>query len=126
MSRASETRKLPNSLGDIVKSTTADVPGHIVTRYLGLVTAEACMAPEELKNLKAFIQKVEGGRHPEFERMMRIARNEALASLETEARELGANAIIGIDFDFSHLSDVGLLMLAVSGTAVMVEDKRNM
>ena len=42
-------------------------------------------------------------------------------SLMRRAKERGANAIVGIDFDYEVLgSDNGMLMVTVSGTAVVV------
>ena len=47
-------------------------------------------------------------------------------SLEGQAKELGANAIIGVSFDFASLASDNLVLITVSGTAVQAEDKRNL
>ena len=50
------------------------------------------------------------------------ARETALGELEERARALGANAVVGIDVDYEVLgSNNGMLMVTVSGTAVVVE-----
>jgi len=42
--------------------------------------------------------------------------------MEEQADDLGANAIVGIDFDYEVLGqDNGMLMVCVSGTAVSVD-----
>ena len=49
------------------------------------------------------------------------AREKALQELEERAREKGANAVVGIDVDYEVLgADNGMLMVTVSGTAVIV------
>lgn len=105
----------------LLVTTTSSIPGYTVRHCLGLVSAEACLAPDELGDLGAFIKRVDGGRHPLFERMVRKARNEAMAALEGQARELGANAILGTQSQLSHLTDLGLLMISLIGTAVFCE-----
>ena len=45
-----------------------------------------------------------------------------MKEIEEEALALGANAIVGIDFDFETVGGKGsMLMISVSGTAVKVE-----
>ena len=50
------------------------------------------------------------------------ARETALRVLEQRAREMGANAVVGVDIDYEVLgSDNGMLMVTASGTAVVVK-----
>jgi uncharacterized protein YbjQ (UPF0145 family) len=43
-------------------------------------------------------------------------------NLSEQARELGANAVVGIDLDYEVLGEKnGMLMVSASGTAVVVE-----
>lgn len=44
--------------------------------------------------------------------------------MEEQAREMGANAVVGIDIDYENVSmgnGGGMLMVSVSGTAVTVK-----
>jgi uncharacterized protein YbjQ (UPF0145 family) len=42
--------------------------------------------------------------------------------MESEAKEAGANAIIGVDIDYQVVGkDGSMLMVSVSGTAVVIE-----
>lgn len=107
-------------------TTTSDLEGHVITKYLGIVAGQAAIAPVEMRDFAAFIRREGGGRHPEFEKMVHETRQAALLSLQNEAKELGANAVLAVDFDYAYLAGDGLVLIAVSGTAVIAEDKRRL
>lgn len=107
-------------------STTNALEGYVITNYLGVVAGEAAVAPIELRDFARFIHREGGGRHPEFEKLIRETRQIALMSLESEARELGADAVIGLDFQYAHMATDGLIMITVSGTAVATLDKKKL
>lgn len=110
----------------MLMTTTSALETHVITAYLGIVAGEAAIAPVELRDFAAFIKSVGGGRHPEFEKVISETRQTAMMSLESHAKELGANAVIGVDFDYAYLASDGLVMITVSGTAVTVEDKKRL
>ena len=63
-----------------------------------------------------------GGRSGTYEKELQRAREIALDELEQRARDLGANAIVGIDLDYEIMGkENGMLMVSASGTAVVVE-----
>lgn len=63
-----------------------------------------------------------GGRSGTYERELQNAREIALEELEQKARDLGANAVIGVDIDYEVLGqNNGMLMVSVSGTAVITD-----
>ena len=46
----------------------------------------------------------------------------ALAELEAQGQQLGANAVVGVDLDYEVLgANNGMLMVSASGTAVLAE-----
>ena len=56
-----------------------------------------------------------------MERILKEARDEAIAELQAEAASKGANAVVGIDLDYEVVGDTGsMLMVSASGTAVRV------
>ena len=60
-----------------------------------------------------------GGRAGGYERALSGARDAALEDMKEGAREIGADGIIGIDFDYEVLGENnGMMMVSVSGTAV--------
>ncbi len=71
------------------------------------------------RDLFAGIRDIVGGRAGAYESSLREARQQALFELEQEARELGADAVVGIDLDYEVLGQGGsMLMVSATGTAV--------
>lgn len=89
--------------------------------YLGIVNGEAIIGANIFRDMFASIRDVVGGRAGGYERALAGAREAALAEMKQAAKELGANGIIGIDFDYEVLGETnGMMMVTVSGTAVKV------
>ncbi|MEL7188815.1 MAG: heavy metal-binding domain-containing protein, partial [Pseudomonadota bacterium] len=73
------------------------------------------------RDLFANIRDIVGGRSGSYERILKEARDEAIAELQAEAAQRGANAVVGIDLDYEVVGDTGsMLMVSASGTAVKV------
>lgn len=93
--------------------------GARVAQYLGLVNGEAIIGANLFRDLFASVRDVVGGRAGGYERALSGARDAALNDMKAAAKELGADGIIGIDFDYQVLGETnGMMMVAVSGTAV--------
>lgn len=106
----------------MIITTTPSIEGKSIRRYLGLVTGEAIMGANLFKDLFAGIRDLVGGRSATYEQELGRARQIALTEMEDAAQRLGANAVIGVDLDYEVLGQAnGMLMVAVSGTAVFVE-----
>jgi uncharacterized protein YbjQ (UPF0145 family) len=105
----------------MILTTTSHIEGHPAKDYLGIVTGEVIVGANIFKDLFAGIRDVVGGRSGSYESTLRDAREAALKELEAEARARGANAVIGVDFDYEVLGQGGsMLMVTASGTAVVV------
>ena len=90
-----------------------------IEKYLGVVNGEAIIGANIFRDLFSSVRDVVGGRAGGYERALSGARDAALDDMIEGARELGANGIIGIDFDYEVLGETnGMMMVAVSGTAV--------
>ena len=104
----------------MLMSTTTVIEGRPVSRDLGVVTGEAIIGANIFRDLFATVRDIVGGRSATYERALGEAREVALAEMQTRAQQLGANAVIGIDVDYEVLgTSNGMLMVAVSGTAVV-------
>jgi uncharacterized protein YbjQ (UPF0145 family) len=103
----------------MILTTTTLVEGRPVAAYLGIVTGEVIVGANIFSDLFASVRDIVGGRSGAYEGALRDARTQALAELELEAKDLGADAVIGIDLDYEVLGKTGsMLMVSASGTAV--------
>ena len=90
-----------------------------VASYLGVVNGEAIIGANLFRDMFSAVRDVVGGRAGGYERALSGARDAALEDMIAAARELGADGIVGIDFDYEVLGETnGMMMVAVSGTAV--------
>ena len=103
----------------MIVSTTPSIEGRPARDYLGVVAGEAILGANIFRDVFAGIRDVIGGRSGSYEKVLREAREAALREMQAEARRLGADAVVGVDYDYETLGANGsMLMVAVSGTAV--------
>ena len=106
----------------MILTTTPSIDGKSVKSYLGVVTGEAILGAHLFKDLFANIRDIVGGRSAAYEKELARAREIAFREVEDAATRLGANAVIGIDLDYEVMGQSGgMLMVSVSGTAVIVQ-----
>jgi uncharacterized protein YbjQ (UPF0145 family) len=103
----------------MIMTTTTSIEGRPVREYLGIVTGEVIVGANIFKDLFASVRDIVGGRSGAYESTLRDARKTALDEAASEARALGADAVIGVDLDYEVLGQGGsMLMVTASGTAV--------
>ena len=104
----------------MIMSTTSVIEGRPVSRYLGVVTGEAIIGANIFRDMFATVRDIVGGRSGTYEKALTEAREVAMAEMQARAEALGANGVIAIDVDYEVLGqNNGMLMVAVSGTAVV-------
>lgn len=104
----------------MLMTTTPSIEGKSISRYLGVVSGEAIMGANIVRDLFASITDIVGGRSGAYEEKLAQARGIAMDEMSAHARKLGANAVVGVDLDYEVIRE-GMLMLTASGTAVFVE-----
>ena len=105
----------------MIVTTTANVDGKKIVEYKGIVFGEVVSGVNVLKDFTAGMRNFFGGRSASYEDELMHSREEALREMEERAAQRGANAVVGVDVDYEVLgSDNGMLMVTVSGTAVVV------
>jgi uncharacterized protein YbjQ (UPF0145 family) len=103
----------------MIMTTTDGVEGRRIAEYRGLVSGQAILGANFIKDFFAGIRDVVGGRSGSYEKVLRDAREAALEDMAEEAKKLGADAIVGIDLDYETIGDKGsMLMVSATGTAV--------
>lgn len=106
----------------MILTTTPTVEGHSIREYRGIVCGEVVAGVNFIKDFGASIRNFIGGRSGSYENELIEAREKALEEMSDRARELGANAVVGIDIDYEALgADNGMLMATASGTAVVID-----
>jgi uncharacterized protein YbjQ (UPF0145 family) len=102
----------------VIQTTTPSVEGRSIDEYFGVVTGEAILGANIVKDLFAGVRDIVGGRSGAYEEELRKARQIALEEMTAEATSRGADAIVGIDLDYETVGSGGMLMVSASGTAV--------
>ncbi len=103
----------------MIVTTTSVLEGRPVRQYLGIVTGEVIAGANLVRDIFASVTDIFGGRSGKYEEVLARAREEAMAEMCERARQMGGDAVIGVDIDYEVLGKAGsMLMVSISGTAV--------
>jgi len=102
----------------MIVTTTPSVEGRQITGYHGIVVGEAILGANVFRDLFAGITDIIGGRSGAYEQELGRARETAISEMEDRARDMGANAVVGVDLDYEVINN--MLMVSASGTAVTI------
>ena len=102
----------------MIVTTTTAIENRPVVEYLGVVAGETILGANVFRDIGAQFRNITGGRASGYEKELRKARETALEELQEAAKELGADAVIGVDIDYETVGGGGMLMVTASGTAV--------
>lgn len=106
----------------MIITTTPSVEGKCIRSYEGIVFGEVIVGVNLVKDFAAGLTNIFGGRSGSYEQELIQARMNALHEMEQRAKEMGADAVIGVDIDYEVLgANNGMLMVTASGTAVKLE-----
>lgn len=106
----------------MILSTTNNIEGKKVVKYLGLVSGDAILGANIFRDFFASVRDIVGGRSAAYEKELRKAKDIALGEMREQAKNLGANAIVGIDIDYETIgTNSSMLMVSANGTAVVLE-----
>ncbi len=101
----------------ILLTTTPTIEGHWIAGYLGIESVEIVIGTGFFSELSGDVSDFFGQRSKQFEAKLHEAKRAAFNLLKYRAAEKGANAVIGIDLDYTEFSGnrIGLI---VNGTLV--------
>jgi uncharacterized protein YbjQ (UPF0145 family) len=106
----------------MILTTTNNIEGKKMVKYLGLVSGDAILGANIFRDFFASIRDIVGGQSAAYEAKLRKAKDIALGEMREQAKHQGANAIVGIDIDYETIgASSSMLMVSASGTAVVVE-----
>ena len=113
--------EIPTPSKPIMVTTSPQIAGKKVVRTIGLVWGNTIRARHLGRDIIAGLRNLVGGEVNEYGKLLAESREQALDRMLAQADELGANAVIGLQFQTSVVMEGAAEMMAF-GTAVVVED----
>ena len=92
-------------------ATTPIIEGKRITTYYGIVSGETIIGANVFRDFFASIRDIVGGRSGSYEEVLREAKDTALKEMSEQARQMGANAVIGVDLDYETVGGSGSMFL---------------
>ena len=106
-------------------TTTFTIEGYRIKEYKGIVRGIIVRAPTIAQGILGGLKSIIGGRIGAYTQMCEQAREQAYDLMIQHARELGANAVIGLQYDASEVaSRASATEVLCYGTAVVIEPVR--
>ncbi len=94
--------------------------GYKIKKVLGLVSGLTPRTRGVGGAFKAAFQTIKGGEIKAFTSEIEKARVQAMERAIEKAKEIGANAIVGMDIETSNMAET-IMMISATGTAVIIE-----
>ena len=104
-------------------ATTDTIAGYTIMESLGSVIGNTIRARHLGKDISAGLRSLVGGEITEYTGMMAESREQALQRMLDRAKELNADAVVGIRFQTSMIMQ-GSAELLVYGTAVKLAQNK--
>jgi uncharacterized protein YbjQ (UPF0145 family) len=101
-------------------TTAFDIPGRRVTRSLGVVRGIIVRSRGVAGAIGASLQQIVGGNITLYTSLCEQTRSDAYELMIRHAEELGADAVIGVRYDATELSQ-GVTEVLCYGTAVKTQ-----
>lgn len=112
-----------NAINSIMVTSGYDFEGHKIMKYCDFISAEAVFGMGMFKALLASVSSVAGVESEAFNKKIKEAKAKAMHDIRKIALELGANAIIGLNINFSAVA-ADMVVIIASGTAVVIEETK--
>ena len=106
----------------MIIATLDTIPGKKVAEVLGMVRGNTIRARAVGKDIVASLRTLVGGEIVEYTKMVAESREQALDRMVEEAKQLGADAVLGVKFTTSSMMQ-GAAELLAYGTAVKLVDQ---
>ena len=106
----------------ILITSTFDIADKTIVKTLGLVKGNTIRARHVGRDIMAGLRGIVGGELHEYTKLLAESREQALDRMIEDAQKLGADAVVGVSFSTSVMSQ-GAAELMAYGTAVLIEDK---
>lgn len=116
----------PETYGVIIVNTESII-GAEITKYYGTISSNVVIGVNLFSELFTSLTDIVGGNSGTYEKKMQSLYNEGINKLAKKARWYGANCILGLRVNIDEISGKGkdMLMISMVGTAVSIEDRKN-
>ncbi len=104
----------------MIVTTTHTIAHMRITKTLGIVRGSTVRAAHIGRDLLAYMRNLVGGEVDEYTKMLAEAREQALDRMMSDAKRIGANAVVGTRYATSDIVS-GAAEILVYGTAVIIE-----
>ncbi len=101
-------------------TNTEEIPGKQITAFYGVVSGSTVRAKHAGRDLMAGLKNIFGGELRGYTELLQESRDEAINRMKSQAKQLGANAVVNVRFSTSSVA-AGAAEIYVYGTAVKVE-----
>ena len=106
---------------EVMMSTTFEIPGFRIERQIGLCWGTLVRSVGFAKGFTGGFKALAAGEVPQYTEVVNKAREQAVERLMEHAKELGANAVVGVRFDSSEMGQDGSMAEIIAyGTGVVV------
>ncbi len=103
-------------------TTTFSIEGYRITEYKGVVRGIVVRAPTIAQGFLGGLKTIVGGQIGAYAEMCEQARQQAYDRLVEHAKQLGANAVVGLRYESSEVgSKSSATEVLCYGTAVIVQ-----
>ncbi len=110
------------SHGGLPVTTTFTIEGYRIRQYLGVVRGIIVRAPTIAQGFFGGLKSIIGGHIGAYTEMCEQTRQQAYDLMVDHARQMGANAVVGLRFDASEVaSKMSATEVLCYGTAVVIE-----
>ncbi len=124
--KAERAQNIEENFYDLEKAfkvtTGYDFEGYQIIDYKGIVSGDIVLGTGFISEFAASWSDAFGTTSNTFAGKMKTAKQKALKQLMSNAMITGANAVIGIDFDYTMFSN-NMLGVSANGTAVVIRKK---
>ena len=105
----------------MIVTSTFYVEDREIKEYLGIVFGNTIRTRGILGNFIAFFEGLKGGKIRSYLSELEKAKNEAMEEMVKNAEKLGADAILGVDWDMDEVLG-NKMMVSMNGTAVKFKE----
>jgi uncharacterized protein YbjQ (UPF0145 family) len=109
-----------DKLSSIIMTTTNNIDGYLISKYIGIDSSEVVIGTGVLGEFVSDLNDFMGERSTNFEKKIQDAKEIVFNKLKRKALDKGANAIVGIDIDYTEFTGNKIGIIA-NGTLVIIE-----